>query len=604
MSLRLHDVRYRAGGQEILKGVSLHARRGEVYGFLGHNGAGKTTAMRLVLGLLRPASGAIEVDGFDAARHPREARARLGGLIEAPGFYREWSGVANLRAFARLRGLGFRDAREEAERCFERVGLAYAGRKRFGVYSQGMRQRLGIAQALLGAPPYLLLDEPTNGLDPEAIHELKLLLRSLAVDDGCAVVLSSHQLAEVQGLCHRVGILRQGEMLVEDEVATLASAVDARWTLRAEDEAAALAALRAQHLPAEVDRELGLLLTLGDRRSSAVLRSLVEAGVAVQSFAPRPITLESVYLRATHGELRRVPSSASMLELREPSERRADAFGTLRVLRHELSRSASPRHLLFVAALPCAIAVLSVWQRARASARDAAEVAQGSLASATQATAFEAFGLALTAALPWLALVLALQASQVLAGEASRGTLRTLAQQPLARLELALGKLLGVLFALVASTAAVMGCAMAAAAHWFDFGDLVEVLPNGQNYALRTAEEVWPEWRRLALLPLLPLLVHSLAGFGASVLFRGAVAALVASLGAWLVFDLGWGFARDAGVEAWWPTTYGPRLSGDVSELRRYLDFAQGASTLAFHYAATALQAPLAWAGALVALAL
>jgi hypothetical protein len=391
---------------------------------------------------------------------------------------------------------------------------------------------------------------------------------------------------------------------VEDEVASLASAVDARWTLRAEDDAVALAALRAQHVPAEVDRELGLLLTLGERRPSALLRALVEAGVAVQSFAPRPITLESVYLRATHGELRRVPRSEPTQALLGPAERRADVCGTLRVLRHELSRSASPRHLLFVAALPCLVAVLSVWQRARASAADAAEIAQGSLASATQATAFEAFGLALTAALPWLALVLALQASQVIAGEASRGTLRTLAQQPLARLELALGKLLGVLFALVAGTAAVMGCAMAAAAHWFDFGDLVEVLPNGQQYALRTAAEVWPEWRRIALLPLFPLLVHSLAGFGASVLFRGAVAALVAALGAWLCFDLGWGFARDAGVEAWWPTTYGPRLSGDVSELRRYLDFAQGASTLAFHYAATALQAPLAWAGALVALAL
>jgi ABC-2 type transport system ATP-binding protein len=618
MSLRLHELRYRAGGQEILKGISLHARRGEVYGFLGHNGAGKTTAMRLVLGLLRPAAGTIEVDGFDARRAPREARARLGGLIEAPGFYREWSGVANLRAFARLRGLGFRESRVEAERCFERVGLAEAGRKRFGHYSQGMRQRLGIAQALLGSPPYLLLDEPTNGLDPEAIHELRLLLQSLALGDGCAVVLSSHQLAEVQGVCHRVGILRQGELLVEDEVASLARAVDTRWMLQAEDERAALAALRELGLRAEVELESGkgggvgsesgaaLLVELGERRSSAVAQALFERGVALRSWAPRPVTLESVYLRATHGELRRLPAEAPAAPALAsgPAERRAGPLGALRVLRHELSRSASPRHLLLVFALPAAIAVLSVWQRAWASERDAAEMARGALASATQATAFEAFGLALSAALPWLALVLALQASQVLAGESSRGTLRTLAQQPLARIELALGKLLGVLLALVVGSALVSGAALAAAAHWFEFRDLVEVLPNGVEYPLRTAAEVWPEWQRVLLAPLLALLVHSLGGFAASVVFRGAVPALVAALGAWLALDLGWGFAREAGVEAWWPTTYSARLSGDVSEVRRFLDFAQGASTLAFHYAETAVRAPLAWAGALAALGL
>lgn len=173
MSLRLHDLHFRAGGQDILRGVSLHARRGEVYGFLGHNGAGKTTAMRIVLGLLRPRAGRVTVDGFDALRYPREARARIGGLIEAPGFYREWSGIKNLRAFARLRGLGFRAAKREAERLFERVGLEHAGNKRCGYYSQGMRQRLGLAQALIGSPEYLLLDEPTNGLDPEAIHDLR-----------------------------------------------------------------------------------------------------------------------------------------------------------------------------------------------------------------------------------------------------------------------------------------------------------------------------------------------------------------------------------------------------------------------------------------------
>ena len=151
MSLVLHQVTRRFGAQRALDDVSLHVRRGDCYGFIGHNGAGKTTAMRIVLGLQRASSGAVLLDGFDAARHPREARARLGGLIEVPGFHGALDAAENLVLLGRLGALGRAAARSEAGRLLELVGLAHVGAKPVRAFSHGMRQRLGIACALVGS---------------------------------------------------------------------------------------------------------------------------------------------------------------------------------------------------------------------------------------------------------------------------------------------------------------------------------------------------------------------------------------------------------------------------------------------------------------------
>jgi ABC-2 type transport system ATP-binding protein len=221
MSLRLLDLRKKYGRHAALDGVSIHVRPGDCYGFLGHNGAGKTTALRIALGLIRPDSGRILVEGFDAVRHPRETRARQGGLIETPGFYPWMSGRSNLVHLAGLSGLSRRDGRREADRLLDVVGLSSSGDRAAGGYSQGMRQRLGIAQALLGDPSLILLDEPLNGLDPEGIEEMRRLLVHLVREDGRTVLLSSHQLSEVAGICNRVGILRQGKVLLEAETKVL-----------------------------------------------------------------------------------------------------------------------------------------------------------------------------------------------------------------------------------------------------------------------------------------------------------------------------------------------------------------------------------------------
>src|SRR5262245_45857429 len=184
MALRLVDVHHAYGGRPALRGVSLHLLPGDRYGFIGHNGAGKTTALRIALGLIRPDRGRVLVEGFDAARHPLEARARVGGLIETPGFHGGLSGQRNLEPLARAAGLGRAEARGAAAEALERVGLSADGGRSAGGYSQGMRQRLGIAQALLGRPRVVLLDEPTNGLDPEGIRDVRRLLEALARDDG------------------------------------------------------------------------------------------------------------------------------------------------------------------------------------------------------------------------------------------------------------------------------------------------------------------------------------------------------------------------------------------------------------------------------------
>ncbi|MBK9129686.1 MAG: ABC transporter ATP-binding protein [Phycisphaerales bacterium] len=299
MALELLDLHHRFGRRVALDGVSLRVERGDCYGFLGHNGAGKTTAMRIALGLLRPQRGMVRVDGHIDAM---QQRARTRGLIEHPGFFRELSGLENLRRLARLDGLSPRDAAREAARVLDLVGLTPHGDARAGAYSQGMRQRLGVAQALLGDPAYVLLDEPTNGLDPEGIAELRQMLGTLTDAVGCTVLLSSHQLHELEGLCNRVGILRQGRLVLEGDTAELLR--DARGRTRVALDEAPRAVPLWQKLgldPRDVEGQLEV--DLGEHPPAEVLAALVASGARPTVFAPERPTLEALYLRVAGGEI-------------------------------------------------------------------------------------------------------------------------------------------------------------------------------------------------------------------------------------------------------------------------------------------------------------
>ena len=200
------------GEQTAVNSVNLHVKPGRIYGLLGRNGAGKTTIMKMILGLTPITSGEVDVFGQNIKGHEKRIYPRIGAIIETPGFYPNLTGTENLEIFAKLRGTPQPNAVKNA---LEVVGLPYKDKKLFSKYSLGMKQRLGIANAILHDPELLILDEPTNGLDPVGIHEIRTLIRSLPEKFNCTVFVSSHLLSEVELMADTVGILNHGRLLFE-----------------------------------------------------------------------------------------------------------------------------------------------------------------------------------------------------------------------------------------------------------------------------------------------------------------------------------------------------------------------------------------------------
>jgi ABC-type multidrug transport system ATPase subunit len=271
--------------------LELRIRRGEVYGFLGPNGAGKTTTLRMLLGLIRPTSGSALVLG--APPGSPEALARMGALIESPTFYPFLSGGDNLRVLARHAGVP--DARITP--ALEEVDLTGRAGDRFQTYSLGMKQRLGIAAALMKDPELLILDEPTNGMDPAGMAEMRTFIRGLGRGNR-TVLLSSHLMAEVEQTCDRVGVISRGRLVGEGTVDELRGR-ESLW-VRAEPLDAAERVLRAVRGIGEVARsDGGLRVTADATAAPAVARALIEAGVALGELRPERASLEKVFLELT-----------------------------------------------------------------------------------------------------------------------------------------------------------------------------------------------------------------------------------------------------------------------------------------------------------------
>jgi ABC-type multidrug transport system ATPase subunit len=274
--------------------LTMRVRRGEVYGFLGPNGAGKTTTLRMLLGLVRPTSGSALVLG--APPGSPESLARVGALIESPTFYPFLSGRDNLRVLARYSGTP--ETRIEA--VLEEVELAARAGDRFATYSLGMKQRLGIAAALLKDPELLILDEPTNGMDPAGMAEMRGFIRNLG-QGRRTVLLSSHLMAEVEQVCDRVAVISKGELVREGAVDELRGR-ESLW-VRAEpiDEAERVlveSAASAEHV-ARVDG--GFRITADPSAAPAINRALVEAGIAVGELRRDRDSLEKIFLELTQG---------------------------------------------------------------------------------------------------------------------------------------------------------------------------------------------------------------------------------------------------------------------------------------------------------------
>jgi ABC-type multidrug transport system ATPase subunit len=272
-------------------GIDLDVRTGDVYGFLGANGSGKTTTVRILLGLVLATSGEAEVLGARMPRSAKRVLPQVGTLVEGPAAYPHLSGRANLALFDAL-GSARRGRRARVDDVLERVGLGLAGDRRVRGYSLGMRQRLGLAAALLRAPRLLVLDEPTNGLDPQGIREMRDLLLGLN-HEGTTIFLSSHLLAEVEQMCTRVGVLDRGRLVVQERLASL-RAPTGRTVVVTPDGDRALGLLDGQ-----VDLREGERLVVRGSDPAELNRLLVDGGVRVRELAPERRGLEQVVLEAT-----------------------------------------------------------------------------------------------------------------------------------------------------------------------------------------------------------------------------------------------------------------------------------------------------------------
>ncbi|MFB5759161.1 ABC transporter ATP-binding protein [Paenibacillus medicaginis] len=311
--LSVQHVKKKIGRRWIIQDVTFDVYAGEIFGFLGPNGAGKTTTIRMLVDLIKPTEGTISVCGYNVNRDPERALTFVGSIVENPEMYGYLTGWENLEHFARMQpGI-------DAARIQEVVHLVQLDRRihdKVNTYSLGMRQRLGIAQALLGRPKLLILDEPTNGLDPKGIKEMRAFIRELA-EQGMAVFVSSHLLSEIQLLCDRVAIISHGNVLTVGEVKELVADHSrlAIWQLHPREQGMALLQgspfVKVLERPDEqVDDSIiasageGAIFTeMEERHISELVALLTGAGIEVHRVSPINPTLEQLFLKMTEGEV-------------------------------------------------------------------------------------------------------------------------------------------------------------------------------------------------------------------------------------------------------------------------------------------------------------
>jgi ABC-2 type transport system ATP-binding protein len=299
IALETRGLTRKYGERFAVRDLDLQVRTGDIYGFLGPNGAGKTTAMRAILGLIRRDAGSVKF--FDQSDE-LAGRCHVGAIIEVPAFHEWLSGRENLQLSALYAGLAGAAANAEIDRVLERVGLTERAKDRSGAYSLGMKQRLGIARALLGKPRLLLLDEPTNGLDPKGMREMRELVRSLAMHDGLTVFISSHLLSEVQAICNRVGILAGGTLRAEGKVEELLADTATAILEVGSTETERLRAV-ASAIPGVTVLGAGtagrVRLSYGETPIPTISKALFEAGLPIDALVPIQRNLEDVFLELT-----------------------------------------------------------------------------------------------------------------------------------------------------------------------------------------------------------------------------------------------------------------------------------------------------------------
>ena len=297
--IELRNLQKAFGGKLALHGLSLEVQKGEVFGLLGHNGAGKSTTLGILLGQVFPDAGEALIGGVSVQRERSRALAKTGAIFEAPRFYDYLSGWRNLEIYT---SYSARVPRAQIAEAVETVGLTARIRDKVGTYSQGMRQRLGLAQALLPANEVILLDEPTNGLDPEGIAEMRALIQRLNRERGLTVVFCSHLLVEVEQLCDHVVILNQGRKIFDGRWADL-GAERRQVRFEVDDWSRAMALLGESVRVVEPG-----LVALDDGCATAdLVARLVQGGVRVSAVEPQRRNLEQIYLALTQNSASSAP---------------------------------------------------------------------------------------------------------------------------------------------------------------------------------------------------------------------------------------------------------------------------------------------------------
>lgn len=299
LAVATYGLTKRFGSQVAVDTVDLAVPRGAVYGFLGPNGSGKTTTIRMLLGLIGATAGRHEMLGAALPERAAEVLPRVGALVEGPGFHPYLSGRDNLRRVdAADRGAEARTAEKRIADALDRVGLAAAAAKRYRTYSLGMKQRLAIAAALLVPRELLILDEPTNGLDPQGTREVRALVGALAAE-GATVLLSTHLLAEVEQVCTHVGVMHRGKLVAQAPLTQLRSDAAPRARVLTDQPAQAAEVLRTLGLTEVTETAAEAAGQLGAVAPEKVVAALVHDGVAVRGYAVESPSLEDVFVSLT-----------------------------------------------------------------------------------------------------------------------------------------------------------------------------------------------------------------------------------------------------------------------------------------------------------------
>lgn len=295
--LELKNVSKSFGKRKIIDNISLKVNSGEIFGFLGPNGSGKTTTIKMILRLIDSDEGEIKVNGFDNRKQFEQAMECIGAIVENPDMYKYMSGIDNLKLHARIRNI---DEKRIAE-VLEMVGLKDRAKDKVGKYSLGMKQRLGLALTLLHNPKVLILDEPTNGLDPAGIKQLRDILKKISHEENVAVFVSSHILTEMQQMCDRVAVLDNGKIVKIEQITNSEEEKIETIELRIKDKTKAIKILKEKFEEDAKEEKDSLLVTIQTEKIPEVVKELAIEDVGVKAVIPREHNLEEIFFDATEG---------------------------------------------------------------------------------------------------------------------------------------------------------------------------------------------------------------------------------------------------------------------------------------------------------------